>query len=213
MLRKLWGVPLVLLLASAPSAQAQLPGGFELEPYLGAYIPLQNVISEELGLAEFSASQKQAFALGGRLTYWLPALPLGIEGNFMYAFSDAEADDDGEVSDTSAYVYAADARLALRLLPGPIGVHVSGGIALIGRGGDAYDETNVTDGKSNVGGVVGAGLRVKLPGIFAIRGDADMFLYSAKITVDDPDLGGVFEFESQFQADLVLSAGLVFSFL
>jgi hypothetical protein len=213
MLRKSFGLCVVLALFGGSSAQAQFPGGLELEPYVGAYIPLTSAIDQEILGFQIKGKQKEGFALGARLTYWLPAVPLGIEGNFRYAFSDAEVDADGEVSDTSAYVYAADARLAFKVLPAPIGLHLNGGIALIGRGGDAYDDINTTAGKTNVGGVVGLGIRFGLPGMFAIRADADTYLYSAQITVDDPDVGGEFQFDSAFQADLVLSAGLIIGFL
>ena len=197
-----------MVLLGVTPAKAQFPGGLELEPYAGTYIPLANMIDQEILGFSIKAQQQEGFALGGRLTYWLPAVPLAIEGNFMYAFSDAQADEDGAASDTSAYVYAADARLVLKLLPGPIGLHVNGGVALIGRGGDAYDAINATDGKTDVGGVVGLGLRFKLPGMFAIRADGDVYLYSAQLTIED-----TVTLDSQLQADLVLSAGLIIGFL
>lgn len=212
MRKMLCGIALAFAFVGATPAMAQLPG-LEIEPYIGAYVPLRNIVEESLtipgfGTADQTAQQKEALALGGRVTVWL-AGPIGVEGNFMYAFSDAELDDGTEVSDTSAYVWAADARVVFRLgVPlAPISFHINGGIALIGRGGDAYED--VTAGTSDVGGVVGVGTRIKLPGIFAIRADADGFFYSSQLTVDDPDLGGEFAFDSQFQADLVLSAGLV----
>jgi hypothetical protein len=202
-------VALALVFAGATPAMAQLPR-FEIAPYVGAYIPLTNLLSEEIFLEEFTASQKTSLAVGGRVTAWL-AGPLGLEGNFMYAFSDAESNDGTETSDTSAYVYAADARLVFRIgVPvAPVSFHISGGIALIGRGGDAYEE--VTQGKTDVGGVVGLGTRIKLPGMFAIRVDADGFVYQSELTIDDVDLGE-FTFDKQWQADLVLSAGLVIGF-
>ena len=132
---------------------------------------------------------------------------LAVEGNFMYAFSDGESTADGDTESQSAGIWAADARLLLKLLPGPISLHLSGGLAFIGRSGDFYSD--VTDGKTKVGGAIGAGLKVKLPGILAIRGDADMYLYSSELTADT-DVGEV-TFDSQLQSDLVLSAGLVFS--
>ncbi len=69
----------------------------------------------------------------------------------------------------------------------------------------------MTDGDSSIGGVVGAGLRVKLPGIVGIRFDAQSYIYSTELSVDDPDLGGVVTFDSVFLADVVASAGLVIS--
>ncbi len=204
MLRKVFGLSLVLAVVTATPAVAQLPK-FEIEPYIGAYIPLNNVISEEVPLVgQVTGSQKEGFAVGGRLTFWALG-PLGIEGNFVYAWSDGEIDDGVTVESESGNIWAADARVIWRLLPGPIGVHIDGGIAYIGRGGTAYED--ISEGKSDVGGVVGVGLRFKLPGLFAIRADADAYLYETQFTIDDN--GTPFETEKQFQTDLIISAGLV----
>ncbi len=212
MIRKLFGLVLVFAFAGAAPAMAQLPG-LEFEPYLGVYLPVQDVIDQTvavpgLGDTKIVGSQKEALALGGRLSLWLGGI--GVEGNVMYAFSDAEATTGTEVSDTSAYVWTADARLAFRFgVPlAPVSFHINGGVAMIGRGGDAYDALNA-DGKTDIGGVIGAGARVKLPGIFGIRVDGNALLYSAQITVDDDELGQV-EFDSKLQADVILTAGLVF---
>ena len=106
------------------------------------------------------------------------------------------------------FTYQIDFEISLegiwKFLPGPIGIHVDGGVAWIGRGGDAYNQ--ITEGKSDVGGVVGAGLRLKLPGLFGIRADADAYLYEAQFTVDAD--GTPVTADKQFQVDLVLSAGL-----
>ena len=49
--------------------------------------------------------------------------------------------------------------------------------------------------------VVGAGVRIKLPGILAIRGDVDGYMYQAEIGTA----------EKQFQADVIASVGLIFA--
>lgn len=208
MTKRLFASVLFLASMSATRAYGQLPG-LDLEPYIGVYIPFTDIVdaADIVGDVPDVVSQKEAFVIGGRVSLGL--LPtLAIEGNAMYAFSEAEAEDGGSVEAADAHVWAADGRLVLRLLPGPVSPHIGGGIALIGRGGDAFEE--VTGGKTDVGGVVGAGLKVKLPGIIALRGDADVFLYSAEFTVE-PTPGEELSLGSQFQADLVLSAGLVIS--
>jgi hypothetical protein len=212
MLRKLCVLASVFSIAAATPAMAQLPK-FEFEPYLGAYVPVLDLVDQTLtvpgvGSADLTAGQKEAVALGGRLTWWA-AGPLGVEGNVFYAFSDVEMSDGTVVSDTSAYVFGADARVAFRFgVPlSPVSFHVNGGVAYLKRGGDGYDD--VTDGDTTIGGVVGTGIRVKLPGVLGIRADVDAYLYSAEITLQDPDLGGQVTFDSQFQADLLFSAGLI----
>ncbi len=208
MLKRFVGTAMVLAVLVATPAFAQLPG-LELEPYLGVYIPTQSVVDQNIpGVGDVKGSQKTGMALGARLTAWL-AGPLGFEINGAYNFSDVEEGDGTTPTDTSAAVWMADGRLILKLLPGPVGIHVTGGVALIGYTGDAYSE--VTEGKTNLGGVAGAGLRFKLPGIFAIRGDADVFVYKAQLTGDFG--AGETQTNSEWQVDLLLSAGLVIGLL
>lgn len=201
MIKRLFATTLVLVVLGATPSLAQLPG-LDIEPYIGAYIPTQNVIDQNA----LKVSQKNSLALGARLTAWL-AGPLGIEGNFVYNFSDAELSDGTTTADTSAAVWMGDLRLILNMLPGPVGVHITGGVAAIGYTGDAYSD--VTEGKTNLGGVAGAGLRFKLPGIFAIRGDADVYVYKVQL---GGEVGGIpVETNSQWQVDLIVSAGLIIS--
>lgn len=213
MMRRLFGVAAAFALLGATPALAQLPG-VEVEPYLGVYVPPLDLADDRVDIDGFPSdvgwSQKEALAFGGRITVWLPG-PLGIEGNFVYALSDVEQSIADSARDFDANAWALDGRLILKFgVPlAPISFHVNGGIALIDHGGDGYDV--VTDGDSSVGGVVGAGLRVKLPGLLGVRLDAQSYLYSAELTVDDPDFGGEVTFGNQFQADIVLSAGLVIS--
>lgn len=209
MMRRLFGVGAALALLGATPAMAQVPG-IEVEPYLGVFVPVLDLVDDTQNGLDVIAAQKEALAVGGRITVWLPG-PLGIEGNFVYALSDVEQTVDGAGGDVDANAWAIDGRLIFKFgVPlAPISFHVNGGIALIDHGGDAYED--VTDGDSSIGGVVGTGLRVKLPGLLGIRLDAQSYLYSAELTVDDPDLGGEVTFGSQFQADIVVSAGLVIS--
>jgi len=203
MTKKLFGIAAVFTLLGVSPAMAQIP--IEIEPYVGVYIPFADLADGVVDGADVLASQKEALVVGGRLGLGLGIL--AVEGNFMYAFSDGETVVDGETDSESAGIWAADARLLWKLLPGPISLHLSGGVAFIGRGGDFYSD--ITDGKTDLGGALGAGIRVKLPGILAIRGDADLYLYSSELTADT--VGGEVTLDSQFQTDLVLSAGLVFS--
>jgi hypothetical protein len=138
-------------------------------------------------------------ALGARATIVIPG-PLAIEGNFMYALSDVE--DEPASPETGANVYALSALLQFTFgLPAaPVSFHVGAGPAYVMRGGDAYDGV---DDKNDIGGVADVGLKIGLPGIFKIRVDAEGYFYKA--AVDGA--------ESQFQTDLVLSAGLVISAL
>ncbi len=66
MVRQLWSTPVLVLLGVTP-AKAQFPGGLELEPYAGAYIPLANMIDQEILGFSIKARQEEGLALGGRL--------------------------------------------------------------------------------------------------------------------------------------------------
>lgn len=196
MLKRLCGIVAGLAVMGATPALAQVPGvGFEFEPYGGAYVPTTDLVKE----TDFTRKHKEGLALGGRVTVVIPG-PLAIEGNFMYAFSDVE--DDPASAETGANVYALSALLQFTFgLPAaPVSFHVGAGPAYVMRGGDAYDGI---DDKNDIGGVADVGLKVGLPGIFKIRVDAEGYFYQAAI-------GGA---DSQFQTDLVVSAGLVISAL
>jgi hypothetical protein len=206
MIRRLFATTLALVVLGATPSIAQLPG-LDLEPYIGAYIPTQDIIDQNvIGVGQVKGSQKNSLAVGARLTAWL-AGPLGIEGNFVYNFSDAELTDGATTADTSAAVWMGDLRLILNMLPGPVGIHITGGVATIGYTGDAYSD--VTEGKTNLGGVAGAGLKFKLPGILSIRGDADVYAY--KVQLGGEVEGILLETNSQWQVDLIVSAGLIIS--
>ncbi len=195
-MRRLWGLGLaVAVLSVVPStAAAQL----ELDGYLGAYIPLNTLVAVE-GL-NLSAQQKTALAVGARATVWLAVL--GIEATFMYAASDLELDDGGTIEETSAEIWAASVRLALKLgLPVvPITFYFNGGPALIRRGGAAYE--GVED-KTDIGGVLGGAVSLGR-GKIRLRGDVEAYLYSFT-GEDEPGIS----IDSQFQTDIVVSAGLV----
>lgn len=192
-MRRLWGLGLaVAVLSVVPStAAAQL----ELDGYLGAYIPLNNLVAVE-GVNP-AAQQKTALAVGARATVWLAVL--GIEATFMYAASDRESDESGVMVDTSAEIWAASARLALKLgLPVvPITFYFNGGPALIGRGGKAYEDA---EDKTDIGGVLGGAVLLGR-GKIRLRGDVEAYLYS----FTEPGIS----IDSQFQTDIVVSAGLV----
>ncbi|KPK80991.1 MAG: hypothetical protein AMS25_08150 [Gemmatimonas sp. SM23_52] len=198
MIKRLCGLTLLLVLVGASPALAQLPGiGIDLTAYGGVFVPLNDIVDDEdIG----TGKHESALAVGGRLTLGLPG-PLGVEGTFNYALSDVGADSDTE----GAHVWSVSGRAVFEFgLPAaPLTFFVNGGIAYIGRGGDAYDEV---EDKSNVGGVAGVGLKVGLPGLLAIRLDAEDYIYSAK-----PTIGGLEPADSQLQNDIVVSAGLVFS--
>jgi hypothetical protein len=191
---------LALTLVRAAPALAQLPG-IELSPFVGAFVPLTDLVDE--GGINLTVSQKDALAVGGRVKVKFPG-PLGVEGTFLYAFSDVESDDAGDVVDVDASVWAASGKLVYTFgLPMvPVSFNTSGGVALVSHNPDVEDAESETD----VGGVVGVGLRLDPPGLLAVRLDVEDYLYSFQAEGEEGDALG----DSQFQSDLVVSVGLVF---
>ena len=210
MSKKHFCIAAMMLVGQAGAALAQTPGvGVEIEPYIGAYVPFSDVFGGSVGGTQVTATQKEGFALGGRILFKLGGA-MGIEGNFLYALSDQERETSAGTTTEDAYAWTADARLHLMLLPlGGASIHATGGVAAIGHGGDGWEQ--VVDGDTDVAGVLGAGLKFGL-GPLKLRGDADFYLYSVKVTVDSPTSPTDVELESEVQTDMVLSAGLVLSY-
>lgn len=206
-MRTKWcGLAIGVALLLPTGVAAQRPG-IQIEPYVGIFVPLSDLIDEQTTGVRFVASQKEAFALGGRAMLALGGA-MGFEGNFLYTWSDVDTVSTGTgTGSQSAYTWAADVRLHFTLLPGQVSLHVTGGAALVGHGGDAWQD--VVDGDWNVAGVGGVGLKFAL-GRLSLRGDADVYAYSAELTLRS-QLGQDVTFGSEVQADLVFSAGLVLS--
>ncbi|MHC5059210.1 MAG: outer membrane beta-barrel protein [Planctomycetota bacterium] len=209
MIKKWCGLALLCLLVVATPAQAQLPG-IDFTAYGGVFVPLNDVVEEQVLGVDFTGKHENALAIGGRLTLGLPG-PLGVEGAVNYALSDVEVDSAGTTGKASAHVWAVSGRLVFEFgLPAaPLTFFLNGGVAYISRGGDFYEGA---EDKSNVGGVAGVGLKIGLPGLVAVRLDAEDYIYSAKPMLVDPVTGNPIELaDSQLQNDVVVSVGLVFS--
>ena len=211
-LKKLFCMTAMLLMVQVSGALAQTPGvGIEFEPYIGAYVPFSDVIDDNIGGTQITAKQTEGLALGGRLLFKLGGA-MGIEGNFLYALSDVESEGASGGSTTEdAYAWAADARIHLSLLPlGVVSIHGTGGVAAVGHGGDGWED--VTEGDTDFAGVVGAGVKIGL-GPVQLRGDADVYIYEAQVTIPTPGSPTTeVELEGQLQTDMVLSAGIVLSY-
>ncbi len=203
---------LCFIALTVPGAANAQERGLEFVPIVGLYNPLTDLrdpISSDLGPLDFGIRQQPAFAFGARTTFWLRG-PFGLEGSFLWALSDAERVVLRQRNTADAYVWNASARIMIRLsgTRDPIEFFVNGGLAWTGRGGDAYaDFSDTTD----FGGVVGASARFDLGGRLALRLDAENFFYDLDLTFRDPTEGPI-ALDSQFQSDLVLTAGLVVDF-
>lgn len=119
--------------------------------------------------------------------------------------AEAAAEVEQDLAEPDAYVWLASLKGLYRFVPQPGGIfaiHVGGGVALIGRGGDAFEEVA---GTTDVGGVLNLGATFDVSPQIAIRLDVEDYLYSAKFE-DEPS--GVEISDSAFQNDLVFTGGL-----
>jgi len=212
MYKKLCGLAVAGVVLFASPAAAQVPD-VHVEPYVGIFVPVNEVANDDVLGFGFKIDQQSALAAGVRATMFPSArfARWGLQANFVYAFSDADIrlGTIGPRQET-AYVWALDGRIVYALRPDPTAVFLSGGLGVITRGDDAYQ--NVTDGETDLMGVLGGGLRFDVAESVAFRLDTDGYFYFARPTVASPDFNQDLKLDSDFQIDLVFSAGLQFAF-
>jgi hypothetical protein len=136
-----------------------------------------------------------------------------VEGGFGYTASDVRFEVPGFVSlALGGTVIQGSARVRYRLNQpaSATGWYLTGGLAVISRGGEMWDSLATgglaVDGKTDVGAVIGGGLTLPVGRRLALRIDVEDYIHQAKFTLDAQ--GTRLDTESQFQNDLVLSVGL-----
>jgi hypothetical protein len=226
-MRRYRALVLALALALVPSslsAQTQ----FAVSGFGGAFLPASDLTTgiffinagdlpppnqDFEGDVAATFRQKTAFQFGGRVTVW-PSQRFGFEAEAAFALSDLNVEvlvpigvpvrlvegsgtDDGNVFLGSVnFVYGL-----IRPPLEPLVVFVSAGIGFVSRGGDAGDNFDTT---SNVAGTWGFGLKYGVARGVWLRVDVRDYIYKFD--------GGIEEFKSRWQNDLLVSAGLEFSF-
>lgn len=205
----------VLALAPLATAASQGKGRIELTPFLGMYAPVADIINltdpSGSGLT-LVFSQKSAFSFGGRLAYGISDRA-AIEGAFGYTPSDVKVEvaSFGSVA-LGGTVMQASARVRYRLNApaSQTGWHLTGGLAMISRGGEIWDSLETgglrIDGRTDFGVVLGGGLALPVGKKLALRIDVEDYIHQAKFTLDAQ--GSQADTESQLQNDLVFSIGL-----
>jgi hypothetical protein len=189
-------------------------GTTEFAPFVGAYFPINEVFSRQDVLAagdRMSFKHLTTVVLGGRLGGTVSDR-MGFEVVLGYAPGKAEVEytDPSNVttrSDTSGGVILGSARALLRFGPaaGPVSLHFMFGASLTSHVGDAY--TSLTEGTTDIGGLVGISSRFKVGPSLAIRLDLDDHLYIGKFS----DANGVLS-EPKLQSDFVVSLGVAIPF-
>jgi outer membrane protein with beta-barrel domain len=192
---KLPAVLVVVGLAAATPPSAAAQAGVSLVPWVGAYIPTKNKISD----IDNALSRDVSVIGGARLTFWGTGV-LGFEATGGYAPAKIANETINETGNTN--LLAASGRLLLALSPvtNRVGVFVGAGPALLARGKDPFD---AGQSKTDFGGTAGLGFRFALgeTGNSAIRLDLEDYFYNG-------NFGGGDEFQNDIVASLGLAIGL-----
>ena len=160
---------------------AQTP--LEVGPYVGLYLPTNSLESSAFG----SVKQQGSVALGMRVTRWWPGR-LGFEASVGYAPSSVL----NYGASFPAHVLTVSAKVLRRLTPSDAraGLHVGGGVRLVGRGGAAYPDGEYLGPRVSFGAVANVGGVIKLAGSLQMRFDAEDFVYFADLTCRRTGGGG-----------------------
>lgn len=214
----------LLLSVLAPVAGAQPKRTWVFTPYVGVFVPANDVakLSAEAGgmSAAMTAKHDNALALGANASFWLTERS-AIEAGGAYAFSHLGGNfriDEGTgttagTANEHAFVTMGTLKFMYALLPAGSERQVRFGIgpAVIYRGGTAYkaDADGTVLGRTNVGGAASLCTRFQLAGPLSLRLRAEDYMYQARLKFRDAaDPSGNFTFDRRFQNDFIFSAGL-----
>jgi hypothetical protein len=184
----------LVLMASPTRLAAQ---SASLGAWGGVFVPLKR--DPSLGSIGGTIKRENSFIGGARLTYWGSNI-LGLEAVAGYTPAKVNVAGSTVNGDRNTQVFVGGVKLMLGLTPSvsPVGFHIGAGPAIVRRGKDV---TGQSTSKTDLGAVVGAGLRFPISHGLGIRIDAEDYLY-----------GGDFGGGKDFTNDLVLSAGLHLNF-
>lgn len=179
-----------LLVAAAP-ASAQI----SLSPNIGVYIPTAELAKAAAG-EEFK--QEISLLVGGRLGIGF-GQRVGLTVTADYSPSELRFNAAGSEASTPGNILTGSGRLTFQVLPpaSPVLLMLHGGASVIRRGGEAFeDQLDRTD----IGGVAGATLGLRLGGLLSFYVNADDYIYNASFE-------GPTATEQVMQHDVHLSVG------
>lgn len=223
--RRLPGIWLLLSLGLATPAASQQTPTYTVTPLIGFYIPTSDLVSnqtleqpatgQQLTAATFG--QDAAVALGFRVARNLtPELALEIE--FLYSSSDIELsgvrpgiDPVRRTSNARVIAWSAAAVFEIFRAPfTPLGIYLTGGLGLMDRGGDFFDDGGRFFGSlesgTDIGLTLGTGFRYGLSPRLSIRVDIRDYISSYSQSLAEQDI------DSELQNDLWITGGLELSF-
>lgn len=190
------GLVVAAALVAPSNAEAQR---VSLSPTIGVYIPTSELVKAANG-EEFK--QEVGLAIGGRLGLTLSPR-FGIETSVSYVPSNLRFTFDETQTTTDANLLFGTVRGTLHVVPmtQPLWLSLNGGVSLVNRGGDAFEDA---EDKTDVGGVVGATVGFRLGSMLSFYVAAEDYIYGTKF-----EATGLGE-ESRTQNDVQLAVGFGF---
>lgn len=189
-------IAVVTVALGAASAEAQR---LSLSPTIGVYIPTSELVKATQG-QEFK--QEIALSVGGRLGVTLSPR-FGVETSVSYVPSSLRFTFNDTETKTDATLLLGTVRATFHAIPmtSPVWLSLNGGVSMIRRGGEAYAEAQ---DKSDVGGVVGATVGLRLGSMLSFYVAAEDYIYGAQ--VEEVGLGN----ETRTQNDVQIAFGFGF---
>ncbi|MEO8449673.1 MAG: hypothetical protein ABI647_07790 [Gemmatimonadota bacterium] len=192
---------LLALMVLARPATLGAQQRFEITSYAGGYIPTTKLGIIQLRLAgtptSLEAEAATAAGLGARLGFWGNGR-LAVEASYFYSKPKLRSTTGFLTQTVEGTVQSGSLVAMYRVTGGQTGTDlvIKGGIVGINHGGPGFQ---LASGQFDLGGTVGAGLRMDLSRTATFRIDGETFLYSWS---PGP------AFNDRFQTDVVMSAGL-----
>jgi hypothetical protein len=188
-MRRYHAAVFAFLLALAPSSlAAQTTVG--LSAFGGVYLPTADLFDGVVPIDTFGPSslkfkQKMGWTLGARVAVW-PSARIGIEAEAAYVSSDVEGDFivavGGQLMPVSGTekgnLFLGSLNFVYALIKPPLeplAITVSGGVGLVSRGGDAWNNFEDT---SDIAGVLGLGLKYGIAKALWLRFDLRDYISS-----------------------------------
>lgn len=206
-----------LLIASPIAAQAPSvageqtqSSGFSLSPYFGAVLPQTNLLTLGAGATSKDIKLSTAIVVGARLGIMFNTR-IGIQADVGYSPGSVDLAESKLTTNTDITTLTGVGKLIIYIIPADkwVWMNVSGGAGAIQhkfKAGGASEIAGLKDG-TNVGGVVGATIGVRIWSFIALTGSVEDYLYNASF-----DRNGIKTSETK-QQDIRVTGGIRFPFI
>lgn len=213
---------LLVLLAWPGSSAAQDEKLTTITPFLGFYLPTSDLVNNQpvpnpgpIDPDRVTITQQGGIAFGLRASRTLSG-GLWLEAEVQYAISDVKIvatrreplPQDTWTGGGRVLTLGANIHYEIYRAPfTPFGIHLIGGLAVVNRGGEFFDEGGFffdgsLDGGTTIGAIAGLGARYGFTGRFGIRLDVRDYISSYSQSVPGGD------FDAVLQNDLWISGGI-----